>query len=244
MGPFLFQQNRHAKVAWFMEHYLLACAQYPEARISYIGHSNGTHLPAFALKLYPSCRFRRLGFAGSVIRSDFPWDDFLGQEGPEPDPTARVEQVCNFVADGDLVVAGFPSIFEYFPQSELGGAGHRGFRQTREGRVTNFCFAPGGHSAALAEIFWDCLGDFIVTGTLPESAGVIAKPTQRLSARVVGFFPPLAWIVAIAIALALLAAFMALGYLVGLLSPASAPYWIGGSVVAWLWALLTILRRI
>jgi pimeloyl-ACP methyl ester carboxylesterase len=244
MGPFLFRQNRRVKVTWFMEHYLLARAQYPKGRISYIGHSNGTYLPASALELYPSCRFKHLGLAGSVIRSNFPWDNFLPENGSEPDEMARVERVCNFVGSDDLVVAGFPSIFEMLPFTDLGGAGHRGFQQARPGLVTNFCYASGGHSAALAEIFWDSLGDFIISGTPPEQTNQLATQRQNALARVVGSFPPLAWGLAIIVAFLLLAAFMGIGYVLGSLTPAYRAYWIGGSTVAWLWALLTMLRKI
>ena len=86
--------------------------------ISYIGHSNGTYLPASALKRYLAARFDRLVFAGSVVPTSYHWGGLIPQ---------RVGGVMNLVASADWVVGIFPGVFERFGWGDIGRAGHDGF---------------------------------------------------------------------------------------------------------------------
>jgi hypothetical protein len=49
MVPFVLQPVRTRKVAWLMDQYTEARVRYPNAKFSYVGHSNGTYLVARAL---------------------------------------------------------------------------------------------------------------------------------------------------------------------------------------------------
>ena len=249
MWPFLRMKSRLSKVTWFMEHYLLAKARFPKACISYIGHSNGTYLPTSALERYPACTFRHLAFAGSVVRSRFPWSSYIGEaketSSCEPEKTLRrVEKVCNYVATEDLIVAGFPNLFEMVGLSDLGGAGHRGFAEEFPDRVINFRFAPGGHSAALMEEFWGSLGQFIMTGVLPKEVEAYRAGRQSRAARLFGSFPILAWLLAVTGAFILALLFIGVGSLLGWALPEWRDYFVGGSVMGFVWVLSAILRRL
>ena len=51
MLPFLLSAYRRKNVEWLMDRYTEVVARYPNATVSYIGHSNGTYLLAKALEL-------------------------------------------------------------------------------------------------------------------------------------------------------------------------------------------------
>ena len=60
MLPFVLPWIRRQKVEWFMDQYVGARAQFPNAEISFIGHSNGTYLAARALRDYDDARFKNI----------------------------------------------------------------------------------------------------------------------------------------------------------------------------------------
>ena len=149
MGPFLFPSVRRKKVEWLVEEVLAAHARYPRAKFSYIGHSNGTYLLTKALEIYAGVKqfkFDRVVFAGSVVRSDYNWED------------KRVNGVLNLVANRDWVVAFFPQLFELIPIQDLGSAGHNGFKRVEY----NYKYADGGHGAGIQNTFWDPIAGYIL----------------------------------------------------------------------------------
>jgi len=168
MLPFVLPWTRRAKVEWLMDRYTENLALYPKAEFSFVGHSNGTYLLSRALKDYPSCRFKHVVFAGSVVHPNYDWMAVV-EEG-------RVSRILNFVASSDWVVALFPKGFSRWGSKDLGGAGHDGFAQ--EGPVTNIRYVKGGHSAAVKEDYWDTIARFVVDGTqgteLPRQTGSLA----------------------------------------------------------------------
>jgi hypothetical protein len=188
MGPFLFPSVRRKKVEWLVEEVLVAHARYPNAKLSYIGHSNGTYLLAKALEVYAEVeqfKFDRVVFAGSVVRSDYDWDK------------KRVTSVLNLVANRDWVVAFFPQMFELIPIQDLGSAGHNGFSRVEYNRE----YADGGHGAGIQNTFWDPIANFIlnqdsVSSEKHASPGVQAATVSRVGwvgkiMRIFGKFTPL-----------------------------------------------------
>jgi len=164
MLPFVLPWIRRQKVEWLMDQYVGVRARYPNAKFSYIGHSNGTYLVARALKDYPAACFRNVLFAGSVVRRGYDWAELLSVK--------RVCKVLNVLATRDWVVALFPMGLEPFRRFfDLGGAGFAGFDQARpEAKVKNLSevhYVIGGHSAGLAETQWSRIADFIVDGKVP-----------------------------------------------------------------------------
>jgi alpha-beta hydrolase superfamily lysophospholipase len=96
-----FWGRRDAKY-WFLEKYAEIGVLYPDAPISYVGHSNGTYIAANALECSKMVRLDRVLFAGSVVRADFDWSRSQG----------RVRSVLNLIATADWVLARLPGAFE------------------------------------------------------------------------------------------------------------------------------------
>jgi predicted esterase len=240
MGPFLLPWNRRAKAAWFVEHYITTRAQFPNALISYIGHSNGTYLPVSALRQYPSVRFRHLAFAGSVLPRRLDWNAYLRSQ-----PVARVGRVCNFVATSDWVVAFFPRMFEALHFSDLGSAGHNGFKDEA---VTNIRYADGGHGVVPEEErLWPALADFILKGDLPaQRPPLITKPAGWWP-RVIRFnalFPIVPWLICLLIIASFFAAALWIGTLFEGVAPIGGSFWHGAMFALAVIALGFVLRRV
>jgi alpha-beta hydrolase superfamily lysophospholipase len=115
MGPFLLKSKRRKYVGWLMDQYVTAKALYPQADFCFVGHSNGTYLLARALLDCPAIRFRRIVFAGSVVRANYEWNALL--------KCGRVDEVVNYVATNDWVVASVPRALQYLGFPDLGDAG-------------------------------------------------------------------------------------------------------------------------
>lgn len=157
MAPFVLWWVRKQKAEWLMDQYAEARAHYPRADFSYVGHSNGTYLVARALSDYPVAQFKRIVLAGSVVRRDYGWQK-LG---------SRVQQVLNYVATGDWVVAIFPKGMQPVRLLDLGSAGHDGFKEAGLGLVHQIDFIAGSHGAGHEERHWNDIARFIVSGTVP-----------------------------------------------------------------------------
>lgn len=154
MARFLLYADRQRNVRDFMDRYTEHLAHYPNVRaVDFVGHSNGTYILASALQRYSTMRVRRVFFAGSVVRSDYPWAQLV-EEG-------RVERVINVVATADWVVAYFPKLFEQIAGLfrvgtrggwlDLGGAGFNGFRDSGvAAAVDDLKFAVGAHGTGVA----------------------------------------------------------------------------------------------
>ena len=138
MGPFLLPWVRRGKVEWLLDQYVTAKSLYPDAKFSYIGHSNGTYLLAKALEICPAVCFDHVVFGGSVVRCHFGWSEYIPKQ---------VMRILNYVATADMVVAIFPQGLERMGLQDLGGAGHLGFKDPE---VTNNPI-EGGHGASLAK---------------------------------------------------------------------------------------------
>ncbi len=191
MIPFLLPSRRREKTEWLMDQYVDAKSLYPTARFSYVGHSNGTYLLANALHNYRGCRFDRVVFAGSVVRTDYDWSTRIAR--------CQVEGVMNYVATWDWVVALFPGALEILNLQDLGSAGHNGFSDPSP-NVLQCKFLPGAHSAALTEENWDDIARFITSPELLPSAS--PKRVDRRKAWLVfaGSVAPLVWVILLGIA--------------------------------------------
>lgn len=191
---FLLPWYRRQKVEWFMDQYVEASAMYHEADMHFLGHSNGTYLAARALQDYPIVSFKRIFFAGSVVRETYEWDTLVA--------SGRVQKIFNVVATADWVVAIFPNglrvLRSFF---DLGGAGHVGFRTPVPGALYQMDhpsasfgkrdYVDGGHSAGRAENLWNEIAEFFVNGAeIPARDNPYFRPRQPLLWRAIGFVAP------------------------------------------------------
>jgi pimeloyl-ACP methyl ester carboxylesterase len=174
MASFLFRPDRQKYVRWFMDEYTETLARYPRAqRIDFVGHSNGTYLLASALEQYSALKVNRVVFAGSVVRRDFDWASIFERK--------QVQDVQNYVARDDWVVALFPRFFEQRPLrflgNDVGSAGFNGFdAAASHANLSDVGFVSGQHSAfldhapAIAEFLTAPAGQLGKT-TLPPGRG-------------------------------------------------------------------------
>jgi len=180
---FLLPGERRQKVEWFMDQYVEVVARYPKATLSFVGHSHGTYLLAKSLQDYRCCHFNRIVFAGSVVRTQYDWENFLN--------LGQVKAVANYVATSDWVVAFFPKTIQMLDIQDLGSAGHDGFSSRSISQVE---YIRGTHGAAIQEDNWASIAEFIING------GEATTPTNlhsdQRSPKVVlpGYVAPLVWI--------------------------------------------------
>lgn len=185
MLPFLLPAKRREKVEWLMDQYAEALALYPNARFSFVGHSNGTYLLSRALQDYPACRFKNVVLAGSVIRTRYDWTSAIAR--------GQVEKILNYVATADWVVAFFPRAIQMLRIQDLGSAGHDGFAN-KVHEVEQIKYVSGGHAAALNEANWDAIASFILTG-IPKDPPLSIKGKKRaLLVKIPGMLAPLIWL--------------------------------------------------
>ncbi|MEW8625671.1 MAG: hypothetical protein AB2551_07975 [Candidatus Thiodiazotropha sp.] len=167
MWDFVRPGGREQATRWFMERYADVLSHFPNASISFVGHSNGTYIAGRALADCPAIHLHRVVFAGSVLRCGYEWDQVENQ----------VDQVLNYVASADNVVAFLPAVFEKLGLNfmDVGGAGAYGFDFAEESLHTKLPFSldeieyvRGGHGAAITEGSWPAIANFIVTGATPQ----------------------------------------------------------------------------
>lgn len=176
--PFVLPWTRRAKREWLLDMYVNARSAYPNACVSFIGHSNGTYILASALVSCRAVRVNNVVFAGSVVPSRYPWRALAAR--------GQVQgKVLNYVATADYVVAWFPRMFNRVGVRDLGGAGFDGF-EVRGAGVHNVEHVVGGHSAALDEQHWTDMAEFVLSGT-PPLARPARSPWQRWAAAVLPF---------------------------------------------------------
>ncbi|MFA6113674.1 MAG: hypothetical protein WC729_06765 [Sphingomonas sp.] len=203
MVPFVLPWVRRAKVRWMMDSYAEWRALYPNADFSYVGHSNGTYLAARALEDYPAARFRRIVFAGSVVRRQYDWHRAITGKW------RQVDAVLNYVASKDWVVAIFPNGLSRLKALDLGSAGHHGFDQLAQrdavpvsgARIScvtigaaqshQIDYVAGGHGAGIRESQWDDIARFVVDGLPPQGLDLDYVPRQASWAIALGWLPPL-----------------------------------------------------
>ncbi len=249
MAPFLLRWVRQEKVEWLLDLYVEAKARYPNARLHYVGHSNGTYLLAGAMNCCKRVRFERVVLAGSVVRRDFSWSALLGN-ADDPKSAGRVASIMNYVATGDWVVAIFPNALQPFRTVDLGSGGHSGFDDgVYHPRLLDVRYVKGSHSAGIRETQWDEIAAFILKGDWPlpkpYTAADLAKHDDLSSAQAW-------WVVALGRApwvpiVILLAVFLVLipGWLIGsgVLGPVNSML-TGSVLVLYILLLRAILTRV
>ncbi len=169
--------GRRRAVDWFQDTYANVCALYPSAKISFLGHSNGTYLGTQALQCQ-NLDYRCMILAGSVVRRDFWVNSNTGKEWKQ-----RVSRLFNFRSLDDWIVALLPGGLEVLPLlgrwMNLGGGGAYGFRGLEKDREQRTI--KGGHGAAIEADTWEQLARFLSIDTdklmnqsIPEMKGHLA----------------------------------------------------------------------
>jgi hypothetical protein len=106
--------SRRKQVDWFRDEYVRQCSRVHCERPSIIAHSFGTYLIAAAIEKYPQIHFDRIILTGSIIRPEFPWEEFISR--------GQVGAILNQHGGHDIWVR----IVEWFV-ADAGPSGGRGF---------------------------------------------------------------------------------------------------------------------
>jgi pimeloyl-ACP methyl ester carboxylesterase len=106
--------SRSSRIDWFRDEYIRECDRLRCKHPSIIAHSFGTYLIAAAIEKYPQITFERIILSGSIIRANFPWQDFILR--------GQVGAVLNQYGGQDIWVR----IIEWFVP-DAGPSGARGF---------------------------------------------------------------------------------------------------------------------
>jgi len=158
LWDFLRPGGRRNAVDWYQNIYANVCALYPSAKVSFLGHSNGTYIDTQALNCENS-DYKYMILAGSVVRCDFWIDNNTGKKWKP-----RVSRLFNFRSIDDLIVAFLPGGLEVLPLlgrwMNLGGAGAYGFKGLEEEREQRTI--KGGHGAAIQTDAWEQLARFLI----------------------------------------------------------------------------------
>ncbi|NEP69026.1 alpha/beta hydrolase [Moorena sp. SIO3A5] len=195
MGRFLVYRDRQKNVRMFMDDYTEALAKNPRANIHFVGHSNGSYVLANALKNYATFKVNRVVFAGSVVRRDFPWDEYHERK--------RIEKIRNDVATGDWVVGIFPRLLEILGDN-VGSAGHNAFIDNIAQQNSYLGYFSGDHGAAIQEQYHPSIAHFILTGNnielkLPENQNAFVVLLSKLSIIVwliiIGVIAGIGWLI-------------------------------------------------
>jgi pimeloyl-ACP methyl ester carboxylesterase len=190
MWDFIRPNGRKNATYWFMERYADVQSHFPKAKISFVGHSNGTYIATHAMALCQAIRFERIVLAGSVVRRDYSWALRAQQ----------VKGVLNYVGVVDSVVAFLPAAFEAIGLKglDVGGAGAFGFKDAspppavrkavppdakEQVELTEVRYVRGGHGGAISEDFWPEIAAFVLYNRIPEYDRVIREwPVKALFA--------------------------------------------------------------
>ena len=175
MLHFLLFKRRKKNVRWFMDRYTEELAKLPDAKIHYVGHSNGTYLLAEGLRTYAAMKFDRVAFMGSVVPGNFPWRKYY-KEG-------RIGEFRNDRSAKDWIVGVFPGFYQlmgklirvpYF--SDIGDGGFRGFDQSVGDFHTENYYFNGGHGKPTEAQNHASLAQYILTGKADADPKLLTRP--------------------------------------------------------------------
>jgi hypothetical protein len=180
LWDFLRPGGRRNAVDWYQNIYANVCALYPSAKVSFLGHSNGTYIGTQALNC-ENLDYKYMILAGSVVRCDFWVNKNTGKKWKP-----RVSRLFNFRSMDDWIVALLPGGLEVLPLlgrwMNLGGGGAYGFKGLEEGREQRTI--KGGHGAAIQTDAWEQLARFLIIDddrmnqATPDVKGLLAPVTS------------------------------------------------------------------
>jgi len=189
LWDFLRPGGRRKAIDWYQNIYGNVCALYPSAKVSFLGHSNGTYLGTQALNC-ENLDYKYMILAGSVVRCDFWVNKNTGKKWKQ-----RVSRLFNFRSIDDWIVALLPGGLEVLPLlgrwMNLGGGGAYGFKGLEEGREQRTI--KGGHGAAIQADAWEQLAQFLIIDgdrmnqARPDEKGHLAPVTSGTEPRLWAF---------------------------------------------------------
>jgi hypothetical protein len=147
---------RARKIRALQDQYSDLLARHPQARFSFIGHSNATYMLGQSLKAVPGICFDRVVLAASVLAPHYEWRERFSQR--------QVREVSNHRASNDMAVALGCNLLRSFGMTDVGTSGFGGFYNPHE-RMKEIFYYDGDHSQPVAEPCIPWLVDYVLTGS-------------------------------------------------------------------------------
>jgi pimeloyl-ACP methyl ester carboxylesterase len=154
--------------------YNTCVTKYPNVEFHFLGHSNGTYQLGRALRDVPEMRFGRVVLAGSVLPTNYPWDQRF-QSG-------QVKRLENHMSVKDTAVGFVCSALRAIGMRDLGTGGFTGFENTGTGAYKPFAYYDGDHGAPVQPTSLDRLVDSVLG--LPNDPPTGLKDLPRWRRRV------------------------------------------------------------
>ncbi|MEM9436495.1 MAG: alpha/beta fold hydrolase [Pseudomonadota bacterium] len=181
MFDFIRPSVRWSRTTWFMEEYADVRECYPNAKVSFVGHSNGTYLAARAMQACDLIKFKNVVFAGSVVRRGFEWPKMIERQQLEG-------KLLNLKGTRDFIVLFLPGPMEVplLNRLDVGGAGFHGFHESRSNQDFREHILAGGHGAGISERAWPLISAFINEGKYPSEP----EDTRSDLVKLIGWIGP------------------------------------------------------
>jgi alpha-beta hydrolase superfamily lysophospholipase len=167
---FAFPVSRRRTLRWFQDQYSYQFARHPDARIHFVGHSNGTYMFGQSLRQVRTLRFDRVYLAGSVLPREFGWRDFADR--------LQIATLVNACGSRDKPVGWLCSGLRGLGMRDIGLGGFAGFDVTPSGTV-QFLHLDGGHGAGLTAQHLPAVAEYIRDGKQPNPS--VTEPSQLFS---------------------------------------------------------------
>jgi pimeloyl-ACP methyl ester carboxylesterase len=138
--------RREGSVRWLAEKIVRLKADYPQAKVSMIAHSQGSFVAGALLQRFSAIPLENLVLAGSILPHSFPWDPIV--------KAGRVQRVVNLRARADIISGILGAAFQFVPGYvpllgrlrlfQIGDSGFSGFAwiNTAMGEIASL---DGGH---------------------------------------------------------------------------------------------------
>jgi hypothetical protein len=142
--------RREASVRWLADKYVRLKADYPDAKISIIGHSQGSFAAGAVTERYAGLTFENVVLGGSLLPHAYPWGNMV--------KAGRVNRIVNVRARADIVSGILAAAFQFMPRYmpllgrlklfQIGDSGVAGFAWVNNdmGEIASL---DGGHNLFL-----------------------------------------------------------------------------------------------
>lgn len=180
---FAFPVSRRRTLRWFQDQYSYRVARHPNARIHFVGHSNGTYMFGQSLRQVRTLQFHRVYLAGSVLPRQFPWRGLAD---------GQIGTLVNACGVKDKPVGWLCSGLRGLGMSDIGTGGFDGFEGRPPGTVE--VHLDGTHGAGLTAQRLPGVARYIRDAELP---GRETSTPSWLFAQVSRLAPYLLWLLAL-----------------------------------------------
>ena len=121
--------RREASVRWLSEKLVRLKAEYPEAKVSIIGQSQGSYAAGTLTQRFAALSFENVVLAGSLLPHTFPWGSIIKAGGAKRvvNLRARADIVSGILASAFQFMTGYMPLLGRLRLFQIGDSGFNGF---------------------------------------------------------------------------------------------------------------------